>query len=260
VKQGWRRRLVRWLLIAGLAAFVLTAAPVVAMRWINPWYSAFMLDAALDARAEGRTHYKTDYRWANFEHISPYAGVAVIASEDQFFPYHNGFDFKSIRAAMEYNQSQANRRKPRMRGASTISQQVAKNLFLWSGRGWLRKGLEAYFTVLIEWTWPKQRILEVYLNIAQFGDGIYGVESASLRFWHKHARQLNREEAATLAAVLPSPVRFRANAPSNYIVMRRDQILAQMRGLGGTGYLTELASPTGPPTAGTRARLEDGAE
>jgi monofunctional biosynthetic peptidoglycan transglycosylase len=256
VKQGWRRRALRWTLIAGLAAFLVTALPVVAMRWMNPWYSAFMLDAALDARRDGRANYHTDYRWANYEHISPYARVAVIASEDQFFPYHSGFDFKSIREAMEYNEKQANKRKPRMRGASTISQQVAKNLFLWPGRGWLRKGLEAYFTLLIELTWPKERILEVYLNIAQFGDGIYGVETAALRYWHIHARQLTREQAATLAAVLPSPVRFHANAPSAYIQLRREQIMAQMRGLGGPAYLAQLANPTSPPKSGARARFE----
>ena len=256
MKQGWRRRLVRWTLIGALVAFLVTALPVVALRWVNPWYSAFMLDAALDARREGRVNYRTDYRWANLEHISPHAAVAVIASEDQFFPFHAGFDFKSIREAIRYNEKQSTKRRPRMRGASTISQQVAKNLFLWSGRGYVRKGLEAYFTMLIELTWPKERILEVYLNIAQFGDGIYGVESASLRYWHVHARQLNREQAATLAAVLPSPLRFHANAPSTYVVNRRDWILSQMRGLGGASYLDELENPGEPPRTGARARLE----
>jgi len=254
VKQNWRRRLVRWTLIGLAAAFLVTALPVVAMRWMDPWYSAFMLDAALEASRGGRTNYHTDYRPVDLEQISPHAAVAVIASEDQLFPFHTGFDFKSIREAIRRNEKQANKRRPHIRGGSTITQQVAKNLFLWSGRSYVRKGLEAYFTLLIELTWPKERILEVYLNVAQFGDGIYGVEAAAQRFWHKPAARLDRYEAATLAAVLPSPVRFRANAPSPYIQLRRDQILAQMRGLGGASYLDELENPTEPPKARSSAQ------
>ena len=227
--------------------FLATILPVIAMRWLHPWYSAFMLDAALDASREGRANYHTDYRWADLEQISPHAAVAVIASEDQLFPFHVGFDFQSIREAVRSNERQATRKHPHVRGASTISQQVAKNLFLWNGRSYFRKGLEAYFTLLIELIWPKERILEVYLNIAQFGDGIYGVEAAAQRFWHKPAARLDRYEAATLAAVLPNPVRMRANEPSAYVQMRRDEILAQMRGLGGASYLDQLDNPTAPP-------------
>jgi monofunctional biosynthetic peptidoglycan transglycosylase len=251
VKKWWRGRLARWVAVALTAVFIVTALPVVAMRWMDPWYSAFMLDAALAARRDGQANYHTDYRWVDLEQISPHAAVAVIASEDQLFPFHAGFDFKSIREAVRHNEAQANRKRPHIRGASTISQQVSKNLFLWSGGGYLRKGLEAYFTLLIELTWPKERILEVYLNVAQFGDGIYGVEAAAQRFWHKPAARLDRWEAATLAAVLPNPIRFRANAPSPYIQLRRDQILAQMRGLGGASYLDELENPTAPPKAGS---------
>ncbi|HTU68065.1 MAG TPA: monofunctional biosynthetic peptidoglycan transglycosylase [Steroidobacteraceae bacterium] len=248
MKKGWRRRLTRWSIIGLGAVFLATALPVVAMRWMNPWYSAFMLDAALEARRDGREKYQTDYRWVDLEQISPHAAVAVIASEDQLFPFHTGFDFKSIRQAIRHNEAQANRKRPRIHGGSTITQQVSKNLFLWSGGGYLRKGLEAYFTLLIELTWPKERILEVYLNVAQFGDGVYGVEAASQRFWHQPAARLDRYQAATLAAVLPSPVRFKANAPSPYIQLRREQILAQMRGLGGPSYLQELENPTTPPS------------
>jgi len=219
------------------------------MRWMDPWYSAFMLDAALDASRTGKNNYHTDYRWADLEQVSPHAAVAVIAAEDQFFPFHLGFDFKSIREAVRSNDKQATRRHPRVRGASTISQQVAKNLFLWPGRSYVRKGCEAYFTLLIELTWPKERILEVYLNVAQFGDGIYGVEAAAQRFWRKPSARLNRYEAATLAAVLPNPITFRANAPSVYVAKRRDFILDQMRRLGGPNYLDELENPTGPPRA-----------
>jgi monofunctional biosynthetic peptidoglycan transglycosylase len=249
VKKGWPRRLARWTSIGLIAAFLVTALPVVAMRWMDPWYSAFMLGAALDASRNGKKNYQTDYRWVDLERISPHAAVAVIAAEDQFFPFHTGFDLKSIREAIRHNEKQASKRRPRIRGASTISQQVAKNLFLWSGRGYVRKGLEAYFTLLIEISWPKERILEVYLNIAQFGDGIYGVEAAGQRFYRKPAVRLNREEAAVLAAVLPNPITFKVQAPSSYVFKRRDWILAQMRGLGGPSYLRELENPTGPPKA-----------
>ncbi len=252
----WRRRLVRWFVIVIVAAFVISALPVVLMRWVDPWYSAFMLDAALDAHVADKRKYRTDYRWVDLEQISQHAAVAVIAAEDQFFPFHTGFDFKSIREAIRHNEKQSTRKRPRIRGASTISQQVAKNLFLWPGRGYVRKGLEAYFTLLIEFTWPKERILEVYLNIAQFGDGIYGVEAASQRFFRKPAARLTPEEAATLAAVLPNPITFKANAPSDYVIRRRDWIVAQMRGLGGPAYLHELENPTAPPKAKPRARQD----
>jgi monofunctional glycosyltransferase len=250
VKNSWPRRLVRWTLIGLVAAFLVTALPVMAMRWVDPWYSAFMLDAALDASRAGKKKYQTDYRWVDLERISPHAAVAVIAAEDQFFPFHTGFDFKSIREAIRHNEKQAARKRPRIRGASTITQQVAKNLFLWSGRGYVRKGLEAYFTLLIEITWPKERTLEVYLNIAQFGDGIYGVEAAAQRFYRMPAAKLGRYEAATLAAVLPNPITFKVQAPSAYVTSRRDWILSQMRGLGGPSYLRELESPTEPPKVG----------
>jgi monofunctional glycosyltransferase len=249
VKKSLGRRLVRWTLIGLAAAFLVTALPVVAMRWMDPWYSAFMLDAALDASRAGKSNHKTDYRWVDLEQISPHAAVAVIAAEDQFFPFHMGFDFKSIRDAVRSNEAQAKKRRPRVRGASTISQQVAKNLFLWSGRSYVRKGLEVYFTLLIELTWPKERIIEVYLNIAQFGDGIYGVEAAAQRFYRMPAARLGRYEAATMAAVLPNPITFKVNAPSPYVTKRRDFILEQMRRLGGPRYLNELENPTAPPKA-----------
>ena len=159
----------------------------------------------------------------------------MVASEDQLFPVHRGFDLESIREAAE-----GNNQGKRVRGASTISQQVAKNLFLWSGRSYLRKGIEAWFTMLIELIWPKHRILEVYLNIAQFGRGIYGVEAAARTFYHASAARLIPAQAATLAAVLPSPLRMHADRPSRYVRTRRDEILAQMRALGGRAYLKRL--------------------
>jgi monofunctional biosynthetic peptidoglycan transglycosylase len=183
---------------------------------------------------------RIDFQWASLEQISPHAAIAVIASEDQLFPFHAGFDFHSIREAVR-----ANENGKKLRGASTISQQVAKNLFLWSGHSFVRKGLEAYFTVLIETLWPKERILEMYLNIAQFGDGVYGVQAAAHRFWHKSALSLSSSEAALLAVVLPNPLKLRADRPSRYVLERRDWVLGQMRGLGGAAYLRELESERG---------------
>ena len=159
----------------------------------------------------------------------------MVAAEDQRFPDHIGFDFVEIQEALE-DQDEG---KP-LRGASTLSQQVAKNLFLWSGRDWIRKGLEAWFTVLLELCWPKQRILEVYLNIAEFGEYTFGVEAASQRFFKKPAAQLSTREAARLAAVLPNPQRYRVDQPSAYVLKRQRWIEQQMRQLGGTVFLERL--------------------
>jgi len=230
-------RLGRWLGALLLAWALCTVLAVLLLRWLPPLTSAVMIEARLEAWTARRHDYRTDYRWVSLEQISPHAAIAVIASEDQLFPFHAGFDFNSIREAVR-----ASERGKRLRGASTISQQVAKNLFLWGGHSFLRKGLEAYFTVLIELLWPKERILEVYLNVAQFGDGIYGVEAAAQRFWHKPARALSSYESALLAAVLPNPLRLHAERPSAYVLARREWILAQMRDLGGESYLRALES------------------
>jgi monofunctional biosynthetic peptidoglycan transglycosylase len=162
-------------------------------------------------------------------------GVAVIAAEDQNFPDHFGFDWKAIEKAVAHNE-----RSRKKRGASTVSQQTAKNLFLWESRSWVRKGFEVYFTLLLEATWSKRRILEVYLNIVEFGDGVYGVEAASNKYFGKHAKALTQSEAALLAAVLPSPLRLRADAPSSYVRGRQDWILNQMRMLGGAQVVKAL--------------------
>jgi monofunctional biosynthetic peptidoglycan transglycosylase len=226
------RRLLQTLGAALLAWVLVTAMPVLVLRWLHPLTSAIMLEAQLQAKLAGQRRYQTDYRWVNLEHISPHAAIAVIASEDQQFPFHAGFDIDSIREAVR-----ASERGRRLRGASTISQQVAKNLFLWPGHSFVRKAFEAYFTVLIEALWPKERILEMYLNLAQFGDGIYGVQAAAERFWHEPANALSSEEAALLAAVLPNPLRLHADRPSDYVLERRDWILGQMSELGGESYL-----------------------
>lgn len=177
---------------------------------------------------------RIQYQWVDWEFISPHMALAVVASEDQKFPYHRGFDFQSMRDALEER-----RTKGRIRGASTITQQTAKNLFLWEDRSFLRKGFEAWFTVLMELFWPKRRILEVYLNIAEFGDGIYGVQAAAWIFFDKASSELNRREAALMAAVLPSPKRFSVVAPSGYIQQRTRQIERQMHNLGAS-YLNQL--------------------
>ena len=221
-----------------LAACLLGVGSVLALRWLDPPSSAFMLEASVAAWTAGEHDYRTRYRWVDLEAISPQAALAVIAAEDQQFPFHAGFDFKSIRAAVREHE-----RGGKLRGASTISQQVAKNLFLWSGRSLLRKGLEASFTVLIELLWPKERILEVYLNIAEFGRGIYGVQAAAQTFFHENAARLDSAQSALLAVVLPNPRRLRVDAPSRFMLEQRDWTLRQMANLGGPAYLHSIESP-----------------
>jgi monofunctional glycosyltransferase len=236
-RRGFGRWLIRSALYLVAVCLALTIVPVLLMRWVDPFSSAFMVRAQIEASTADDKKYRTRFTWVDMDRISPHAAMAVIAAEDQQFPFHYGFDVESIRKAVEKNQ-----RSRRVRGASTISQQVAKNLFLWPGRSYVRKGLEAWFTVLIELFWPKERILEVYLNIAEFGKGVYGVEAASRKFFGKPAAKLTRSEAALLAAVLPNPRRLRVDRPSSYVQSRRSWIMGQMSGLGGTSYLKQLAT------------------
>jgi monofunctional biosynthetic peptidoglycan transglycosylase len=227
-RHGWRR------VLAAIIALPLVAAvaSVVALRWIDPPGSAFMLGYVL-TRVEGDPALHT--RWVDYEAIVPAMKIAVIASEDQRFKDHHGFDVREIAQAWAEARDGG-----RSRGASTISQQVARNLFLWPASSWPRKALEAYFTVLIEAAWSKRRILEVYLNVAEFGRGVYGVEAAAERYFGKSAARLGRAEAARLAAVLPSPRRFSAGAPSRYVLARQAWILAQMHRLDAGRYLRAL--------------------
>jgi len=218
-----------------LTFVALTVIPVALLRWLPPPTSAFMLRAQVLALVEGNSGFRLRYQWISWNRISPYAKVAVIAAEDQLFDRHYGFDLKAIGEAWKHN-----RQGKHVRGASTISQQVAKNLFLYPGQNYLRKALEAYFTALIELMWPKRRILEVYLNIAQFGEGIFGVSAAGEAFFAKSAAKLNPNEAALLAAVLPNPARLRVDKPSAYVMHRRLWILRQMRQLGGADYLKNV--------------------
>jgi monofunctional biosynthetic peptidoglycan transglycosylase len=211
------RRRVRWLLwlaVLFLALLLTPPAVVLALRWLPVPTSAFMLQSPVKP---------VQYQWVPAAQVPDTLRQAVVASEDQKFYTHNGFDFEAIAKALEHNE-----KSKRKRGASTISQQVAKNLFLWPSRSYLRKGLEVTFTVLIELCWSKERILEVYLNIAEFGPGVYGVEAAARRFFDKPSSELTPQEAARLAAVLPNPRKWSAERPGPYVQARIDWILVQI--------------------------------
>ncbi|QKJ85456.1 Biosynthetic peptidoglycan transglycosylase [Paramixta manurensis] len=221
--KSWALRLILTVLglwIAGILLFSFLPVP----------FSAVMVERQISAWLQGDFHYVAHSDWVGKGDISPWMSLAVIASEDQKFPVHWGFDVDAIESALD-------KENGRIRGASTLSQQTAKNMFLWDGRSWVRKGLEAGLTVGIETVWTKRRILTVYLNVAEFGDGVFGVEEASQRYFHKPASRLTMAEAALLAAVLPNPIRFRADAPSGYIRQRQQWIMRQMRQLGGEGFL-----------------------
>jgi len=219
------RRLKRRLLLGLLTLVIIALLPVVLFGFLPVPASSVMVQYAVGGWFHKRP--PIEHQWVGWDHISKNAALAVMASEDQRFPEHHGFDFEAIQKAMAHNEEGGH-----LRGASTISQQVAKNLFLWQGRSWLRKGLEAGYTVLIEALWTKRRILTVYLNIAEFGEGIYGVQAASRHFFHKDAANLSRREAALLAAVLPSPRRYHVDRPSAYIYGRVGWIERQMSQLG----------------------------
>jgi monofunctional biosynthetic peptidoglycan transglycosylase len=238
VARRRKGRIGRWLRIAGLALVAwatVTVLAVVALRWIDPPFTAFMIADRVGALFTRPPGYDFEYEWRDWEHISKNAAIAVVAAEDQKFPGHRGFDFKQIDKALEDRE-----RGRRVRGASTISQQVVKNLFLWRGQSWFRKGIEAGITVLIEAAWSKQRILEMYLNIAEFGRGTYGVQAASQKYFDKDAARLSQSEAALLAAVLPAPTRYKADAPSNYVRRRQAWIQRQIASLGGSAYISDM--------------------
>ena len=197
--------------------FFLQLFYILLLRWVDPPVTVTQLVSWISGHGLKRNYVSEDQ-------ISPDAKLAVIASEDQLFPDHEGFDWRSIKKAIEYN-----KRKPnRIRGASTISQQTAKNVFLWQGRSWLRKGLEVYFTFMIEIFWGKERILDVYLNSIEMGNGIFGIEAAARSYFRKSAKNLSRQEAAMIAACLPNPRRYKVNPPSPYIISRSQWVMQQM--------------------------------
>jgi monofunctional biosynthetic peptidoglycan transglycosylase len=224
VRQGLRP-IGAFLWKSAAAAVAASIVVMLLLRWFTPPTSAFMLQERLAG-----IHVR--YRWVTLDHISPYAALAVISSEDQKFFDHWGFDLDAIENAIQENKSRSS-----PRGASTISQQVVKNLFLWPGKSYVRKGIESYLTLLMELLWPKRRILEVYLNIAQLGRGVFGVEAAARRYFGRPAARLNMRQAATLAAVLPSPEHMSADRPSEYVRHRTWQIIQQMNAMGGRAFL-----------------------
>jgi len=216
------KKLVLILLIAQLVYIVL-------LKWVDPPITITQFTNWMEGNG-----LKRDY--ISYKEMSPNIKLAVMASEDQLFPDHNGFDVESIKKAW----SEKSKKRKRVRGASTISQQVAKNVFLWQGRSWVRKGLEVYFTFMIELIWGKKRILEVYLNVAEMGKGIFGVEAASRNYFKKPAKKLTRAEAAMIAACLPNPKKFRVQPPSNYISRRYPQIMVQMNNIEPDEDIQEL--------------------
>jgi len=226
------RRLLSYAVKFSIYFFVISIIWVVVLKFVPVWVTPFMITRKIEAfREDEDTEIHKD--WESYDNISKEVALAVVASEDQNFPNHWGFDFDEIYDAMT-------EKRKRARGASTISQQVAKNVFLWHGRSYIRKGLEVYFTVLIELIWDKQRILEVYLNVAEMGKMTFGVEAASQRFYKKSAKNLTRYEAARIAAVLPNPVRFSIKNSSAYVNKRTNQIVRQMKYLGGRNYIADL--------------------
>ena len=216
------KRILRWVLSLFFGSTILA---VVGLRFIPVWVTPLMVIRCCQQVSEGKD-LKLSHDWVSLDEISPSLPVAVIASEDARFMEHHGFDYKAIEHAAKRNREHPEKRRL---GASTISQQTAKNVFLWPGRSWVRKGLEAYFTVLIELFWGKDRIMEVYLNSIETGTGIYGVEAVAQEHFGTTARQLTAEQCALIAATLPNPRRFSSKNPSSYILKRQKRILKEMK-------------------------------
>jgi len=234
-KNSFIKRILKSILKVLLILFLLSVFSVILLKFIDPFTSSIMVQRKVDAIFSEKKNTEIHYEWFNYDDISKYMALAVVAAEDQNFPHHFGFDIEQIEKAIDQN-----KRGRRLRGASTITQQVAKNLFLWEGKSFVRKGFEAYFTLLIEAFWSKRRILEVYLNIAELGDMIFGIGAGSKIYFRKAPRKLSATESALIAAILPNPKRYSARRPGPYVMMRQSWILSQMSSLGGTGYLQNL--------------------
>ena len=245
-----RRRWFRWLLALPFLFAAGSALQVAVLRFIDPPFTAFMAARTFEAWGEGEFGFRLAYDWRDLDEVAPSLPLSMVAAEDQNFATHRGFDLTAIEKARVHNRKMVERAEKRgrpvtrLRGASTISQQVAKNLFLWQGSNrvtrWTRKGLEAWYTLLIETLWSKRRILEVYANVAEFGDGVYGGQAAARRYWGKDAARLSSNESARLAAVLPSPRRYSAQRPGPYVQRRATRIERQVRQIGGKTYLEAL--------------------
>lgn len=220
VRQPSRlKKFLRYGLTVAAGFFALSLIMVVLYRFVPVPYTPLMFVKSTLSVFSGE-FVGIDKKWVPIEEINPSMKRAVIRAEDAKFYIHNGFDYEAIQAAIKYNKTHKKKK-----GASTISQQTAKNVFLWPSRSWIRKGLEAYFTVLIEFLWPKERILEVYLNVIELGPGVYGVEAAAKKYFHKKAKHLTNREASLMAAVLPNPIKFKINKPSAYVLRRQRKIM-----------------------------------
>jgi monofunctional biosynthetic peptidoglycan transglycosylase len=215
------KSIIKWFLILSIVL-------VLFYKFVPVPYTLFMFQRCFQQQADGE-EMKLEKDWVSKDEISNYVQLAVVCSEDQNYLKHNGFDLGAIKKAMKYNEKMEEKGKSKRRGASTISQQTAKNVFLWHGRSWIRKGFEVYFTFLIELLWSKERIMEVYLNVIELGDGVYGVEAAAQKYFHKSASKLTPSEAALMAVVLPNPRKFSIANPSGYTRKRQAWCLRQMR-------------------------------
>lgn len=224
------RKIFRWIWKATLWFIGLSILSVIIFKWVPVPITPLMITRAVENKLEGKDALLT-HDWVSIENISPNLQKAVIASEDGNFLKHNGFDFNAMQKAFKSNQ-----KGKRLKGGSTISQQTAKNVFLWQGRSYIRKGLEAYFTVLIELIWGKERIMEVYLNSIEMGNGVYGAESAARHWYRKSASDLTKKEAAGIAAILPNPRKYKATNSSSYINRRKDKIVRVMQHIGKIDY------------------------
>lgn len=224
------RRIIKFLWRFLLGLFLFSILIVFVYKWLPVPLTPLMVIRAVEQKQDNN-EFVLKHNWVPLEDISLNLQLAVICSEDQNFIRHKGFDLKAIEKAVENN-----KKGKRIRGASTISQQTAKNVFLWPKRSWFRKGLETYFTFLIELIWSKERIMEVYLNSIEMGEGIYGAEAASQFWYKKQAKNLSVYEAASIAAILPSPLKYRANPATNYIQSRKNWIVKQMHFYGKLNY------------------------
>jgi len=221
-KMSFWKKLLKVLRNLILLFFAISIGWVVLARFVPVLVTPLMMIRSVESMVDGEMP-KNSKRWVSIDDISPNIVQAVVASEDNLFMSHHGFSFNDISKAIKHN-----KKGKRIRGGSTISQQTAKNVFLWPARSYLRKGLEAYFTVLIEFVWPKKRIMEVYLNVIEMGDGVYGIEAAALENFGVHASELSKSQAATIAACLPNPRKFNAAHPSSYIIKRKFKIMSLM--------------------------------
>ncbi|MFR9165505.1 MAG: monofunctional biosynthetic peptidoglycan transglycosylase [Dysgonomonas sp.] len=216
------KRFFKWVRNIIIGLFLFSLLQVITFKFIPVYFTPLMIIRSIEQKSEGKD-IKWEHKWVSIDKISPYLPQAVVASEDNLFLDHSGFDFNQIEKARE----EAEKGK-RLRGASTISQQTAKNVFLWNGKSYIRKGLEAYYTLLIELIWGKKRIMEVYLNSIEMGDGIYGAEAVAKNHFNKTAEKLTRDECALIAATLPNPRKFNSAKPSKYILKRKNQIISLM--------------------------------